>query len=331
MKIVDQFHDPSLTTLARLVLDRPKVASVISEVEVDPDISDSLPDTAFAWSEKRAFPITSREHTIMSRLYRENTPKVPEHVDRALKEASEVYGVDEALFAREKRASAPVKENLDDYLLPDLKQLQVKTAADVKIAEQQLLQQYKRLSVEHRAMACRRLMDKAAEHNVALNPLMHKLAGFTVTSTDTMRRWIEARAEAASDTYKEAFQKLAAATKKLPAEIRDRNTQVKFAEALTELDKVAGLIKHYDRKLPDPMMSVFNTSKVSGDGVDLNGKFVSMTRLAAYPSSFYGDILGDDLVREASDGRGGMDPHKLAAILETLPRDMKGMLGKQMR
>jgi len=40
---------------------------------------------------------------------------------------------------------------------------------------------------------------------------------------------------------------------------------------------------------------------------------------------------GDDVVREASDGRGGLDPQKLAVILETLPRDMKLLLSQQMR
>ena len=56
-----------------------------------------------------------------------------------------------------------------------------------------------------------------------------------------------------------------------------------------------------------------------------------MARLASYPASFYGDVLGDDLVREASDGRGGVDAEKLAAILGTLPRDMQQMLAQQMR
>src|SRR5262249_7012522 len=102
-------------------------------------------------------------------------------------------------------------------------------------------------------------------------------------------------------------------------------------EALDELDRKAGLERHYDRRLLDPLLTVFNTEKVAGPGVQLGGKFVPLTRLASYPATFYGDVLGDDIIREASDGRGGVDAHKLATILETLPRDMKMMLAQHIR
>lgn len=329
MKIVDQLRDPTLATLIRLVEGRPKIAAAVGDADIEPNELEALPDHAFAWPEERAFPVHSREHTILSRVYRENLASVPIYVDRALKEACAVYEIDETLFTREKQA-APVN-NPDDYLLPDFMRLSVRSADQVKHAEMVLLDGYQKLDTEHRAMACSRLLEKAAHFGVTLNPLMHKLAGFTITSTAVLKDWLEARKEAAPVAYKEAFQKLANATKTQPKEIRDRATQVKLAEVISELDKKAGLRKHYDKRLPDPMQTVFNTTKVAGQGVDLNGRFVPMARLASYPATFYGDILGEDLVREAGDGRGGMDPHKLAAILETLPRDMKGMLSQNMR
>lgn len=330
MKVTDQLRDPALARLVRLVANRPKVAELVKEADILPEELETLPDEAFAWPEKRAFPLHSKEHAAMSRLYREDyRGDVPGHVDARIKEACDVYGLDEGLFERTKIAA--VQDDPEDYLLPDLKRLPCKTAEQVKLAEEKLVAGYKKLSVEHRAMACRRLVDKAAAFNVQLHPLMHKLAGFTVTSTATLTTWLEARKEAAPVEFKDAFQKLADATKKLPREIRNRADQVKLAEVISELDQKAGLARHYDRRLPDPLQTVFNTEKVAGSGVDLNGKFVPMARLASYPSSFYGDVLGDDLVREASDGRGGIDPHKLAAILETLPRDMKGILAQHMR
>jgi len=331
MSLIDQFRDPSMAVLVRLVADRPAVADFVKEAEVQPEDLETLPDTAFAWPEKRAFCIVSPEHAAMSRVYRENyRGPVPPHVDATLKEACEVYSIPESLFDRAKLAAVP--DDPEDYLLPEMKRLPVRTAEQVKLAEEKLIAGYQKLSVEHRAQACKRLVDKAASMNVKLNPLMHKLAGFTVASTSIMKDWIEARKEAAqAPEHKAAFQKIADGLKGLPAEIRDRDSLVKIAEVVAELDKKAGLVKFYDRKLPDPMLSIFNTEKIAGHGVDLGGKFVSMDRLASYPSTFYGDVLGDDLVREASDGRGGMDVHKLAAILETLPRDMKAMLGQQMR
>jgi hypothetical protein len=330
MSIVDQFRDPTFAVLVNLTKDRPALEEQIKEAEVNEQELEALPDSAFAWPEKRAFPIHSREHTIMSRVYREKTPAVPSYVDQAIKEACDIYGVDEALFARPKTAAAAVDP--EDYLLPDIKRLPVRSAEQVKKAEAVLLDCYKKLSVERRAQACRRLMDKAAAYDVKLHPLMLKLAGFTVSSTDTMRSWLEARQHIAKEaSHKDAFGRLVTAVRALPAEMRDRETLIKVAEAIGELDRAAGLEKEYDRRLPDPMQTVFNTEKVAAQGVDLAGKFIPLTRLASYDAQFYNDVLGDDLVREAADGRGGVDPHKLATILETLPRDMKVVLAKQMR
>jgi hypothetical protein len=329
VNLVDQYRDPTLALLVHLVAEHPRVVELVKEAEILPEEADALPDSAFAWPEKRAFPIHSREHAVLSRVYRTNLADVPPHVDDALKEACDVYGVPDGVFEREKRAATP--DDPEDYLLPDDKRLPVRTAAEVRRAEKALLDGYQKLAFEHRAEACKRLVDKAAIHGVALDPLMHKLAGFTVSSTQTVKDWLGARREAAPPTYKEAFQKLADALAGQPAEVRDRAALVRLAEVIGELDKKAGLVRHYDRRLPDPLQTVFNTNKVAGHGVELGGRFVPMQRLAEYPASFYGDVLGDDVVREAADGRGGLDPHKLAMILETLPRDMKLLLSRQMR
>ena len=89
------------------------------------------------------------------------------------------------------------------------------------------------------------------------------------------------------------------------------------------------------RKLLDPMATVFNTEKranwTMGNGVTLAGRFMPMERLAAYDANFYSDVLGPDIVREASDAAGTLDPSKLATILETLPVDMQRALSAQMR
>jgi len=181
VNLVDQFRDPTLALLVHLVADRPHVVDLVKEAEIQPEEADALPDTAFAWPEKRAFPIHSREHAILSRVYRDHLAEVPAHVDVALKEACDVYGVPDEIFVREKRAAAP---DAADYLLPDDKRLPVRSAAEVQRAEQTLLRDYQKLAFEHRAQACKRLVDKAAEFNVPLDPLMNKLAGFTVENAN---------------------------------------------------------------------------------------------------------------------------------------------------
>lgn len=326
---VDQFSDPVMAHLMRRVADRPKLAAAIQDFDVDPAEREALPATAFAWPEKRAFPIHSREHAMMSRTYREGLPDVPAYVDAALKEACEVYQIDDTLYARPKIAAAPPPA--DDYLLPDIKRLRVVDADGVKVAAERLRNEGQQLSLVHRALASRRLVEKAAFYGVQLRPEIHKMAGMVVTARGPLVDWLEARREAAPIEHKDGFDKLARAARRLPEELRDREQQVKLAEAIGELDELAGLDRHYGRKLPDPLMTVFNTQKVAGPGVTLAGRFVPMDRVASYPSTFYSDVLGPDIVREASDGMGQLDPYKLAAVLGTLPIDMQRMLSAQMR
>jgi hypothetical protein len=329
MRIIDQYNDPAFAVLVHLVADRPKIAALVKDYDVDIAEAETLPDAAYAWPEKRAFPVHSREHTALSMVYRANMAAVPTHVDDRLKEACDMYDISSDLLAREKKASF---DDPEAYLLPDLKRLPVRDAEQVKVAEQKLLDGYTKLSIEHRAMACKRLVDKAALYGVRLHPLMHKLAGYTISSTNELRRWLEARATATKEaSVRQAFQKLADGLRTAPIESRDREGLVKLAEVIGTLDQRAGLTRHYDKRLPDPMQTVFNTEKIAGAGVTLGGTFVPMTRLAAYPATFYADILGDDFVREASDGQGGVDPHKIATILGTLPRDMQHVLVQQMR
>lgn len=331
--MVDQTSDPVLAHLMRRVADRPKLASAVMNVDVDRDALAALPDSAFAWPEKRAFPIHDANNTLLSRIYREGMPGVPEHVDHALKEASEIYGIDEDVFDRPKVAAAPESE--DNFLLPQHRRLRVTEPAHVKVAEERLRVEGKNLSVVNRALAASRLVEKAAFHGVGVRAEIHKMAGRTVTDTRALIDWIEARREAAPIEHKDSYQKLASAVRARPSELADRNVQIKIAETLQELDGMAGLSRHYGRKLPDPMATVFNTEKRAdwtlGNGVTLAGRFMPMERLAAYDANFYSDILGPDIVREASDASGQMDTAKLAMILETLPVDMQRALSAHMR
>jgi hypothetical protein len=327
--VVDQFSDPVLAHLARRVADRPKLAAALQDFDVDPAEAALLPDDAFAWAEKRAFPLHSREHAMMSRAYREDLPGVPDHVDAAIKQACAVYGVDDALYARPKVAAAPLPAS--DYLLPDIRRLRVTNASQVKTAEEQLRYEGDKLTVEHRALACANLARKAASFNVRLRDDTLKMAGLVATDRRTLLDWLEARCEAAPAEHKDGYRKLAGAASRLPEELRDREAQVKLAEALQQLDEAAGLDRHWNRRLPDPLLTVFNTTKIAGPGVTLAGRFVPMDRIAAYDSNFYSDVLGPDIVREASDGAGQFDPYKLAAVLGTLPVDMQRALSQQMR
>lgn len=326
--VIDQFHDPVLGTLAKIASDRPRLASAVMSFDIDPSELDTLPDEAFAWPEKRAYPVHSREHATLSRAYREGVGgKVPSHVDVALKEALDVYGVDETLFARAKVASAaPPSDDTSDYLLPDIRRLRVTEASHVKTAADQLVQQGDRLSPGHRILAGARLVEKAAFFGVRVSDVVRKMAGLVATSTPVLADWLDARSQAASVEFRDSYTKLAAEVRRMPFELRNYGIQARLASAVEELDELSGLDRQWGRRLLDPHASVFNTTKVAGPGVTLAGRFIPMERMAAYPSSFYADALGPDIVREATDAGGRFDVEKLSSVLGTLPVDMQRVL-----
>lgn len=323
----DQFHDPAFGVLANNLNRMPALAEFLKEAELGSENVDTLPDTAFAWPEERRFPIHTAEHAALSFSYTK-TASVPAIVTARIQEALDVYSVPARLFDEVKVAAATVEK---DYLLPALQLIPVNTKEEVKLAQQTLVEQFSRLDLESRAEACANLVKKADVFGVTLNPVIEKLAGLVVSRTDVTRGWLEARANVLPDgTYKLAYQRLSDGLKSAPAEIRDRSSLIKLASAVGELDSKSGLDRHYDRKLPDALQTVFNTSKLAAETVDVAGALVPVSKLAALPASFWEDVGGPELSREIAPG-GVVDANKLAEVVDTLPLDLKMVVRKQLR
>ena len=326
-KIVDQYSDPAFGHLVRITSVRPALEEFVKEASIEASEEKDLPATAFAWPEERKFPIHTNKYAALSYGYALEQ-KVPEGVLEQIKQALEVYGVPLEMFKADSVKVAA--ENPDDYLLPDLKFFRVKCAADVKTAERGLIDNLTKLDIEHRATACGNLVKKAAEFNVPLHTRVMQLAGFVVSSTKIARDWLEARASIAEGPYKLAFARLADAMKREGEESKNRDALLKVASVVAELDEKSGLDRHYDRKLPDALQTIFNTEKVASATVDLGGKMVPLSKLAHLPASFWEDLGGKELSNEICPG-GACDSAKLAAVVDTLPLDLKLVLRSQIR
>jgi hypothetical protein len=337
MEIRDQYHDPAYGTLYLLLQARPSAAAFVKTAELDPERAAALPDTAFAWPAQRLFPIDTPENAVLSALYREKTAAVPAEVDAELERALDVYGVRQVIAQarQEAQAAEQVKTASAEaeamYLLPRHHRLRVKTAADVKVAEKLLLEQYPRLSVEDRAEGFINLVKVARDLNVALEPTTHRMAGMTVCTTKVAADIIEARRTATKEPlFQHGYEKLAAALRHSGREtIQDRDELVALADAVAKLDKEAGLDRLYDRRVPDPIRTVFNTEKLAEETVDLAGRSVALSKLAALPETFWEDVVGKDLLREITDRSGRIDRTKLGQVVPTLPRDLKMILKHQ--
>lgn len=330
MATVDQFSDPAFGTLFRQIKRMPALEGFVKQAAVEPDEVASLPDTAFAWPAERKFPIHTPEHAALSFAYSKVASVLPAEVRTNIQKALDVYEVPADVFKEEQEK---VASDETEYLVPSLKLFHVKTAEQCTRAQDVLVSALSRLDLETRAIACGNLVKRADELKVDLRPEVLQLAGLVVSSTKTAMDWIEARANKLTEKdllHKKAYQLLADGLKKGPAERADRPGLLKFASALAELDERSGLDKHYDRKIPDALRTVFNTEKQASQSVDLGGTFVSLKKIAALPASFWEDLGGKELSDEIAPG-GTVDQSKLATVVDTLPLDLKIVLKNQCR
>lgn len=332
-QIRDQFHDPAYSLLFHLLDGKPEVTEFVKHAELDEEKAAQLPDSAFAWPERRLFPIDSPQSTVLSSLYREKVAAVPAEVDEALKRAQDVYEVNRLLAQarqREKTAEEQAPKDTPVFLLPRLGRLCVKTAEDIKVAEEKLLEQYPRLNVEDRAEGFINLVKVAQVLNVPLQSKTHQMAGMTVCTAKVAQELIESRRMATKNPlFQQAYTKLAAAFQGRDT-ITDRDELIKVANALVKLDRQAGIDHRYDKTIPDPIQTVFNTTKLSEETVDIAGRPIELSKLAAMPSTFWEDLVGPDLVKEITDKAGSVDAVKLSQVLPTLPLDLKLVLKHQM-
>lgn len=326
--VIDQTNDPGYSILRALGERYPQMKELAKTASLDPAEWANLPDSAFAWSARRQFPIHNKEHALLSCGYRKIAASVPAEVDRSLEKAAEAYSLDMKIFEIPQVSEKLASEEF--WLIPDKKRFRISSKEDVKVAESLLLEKYAQLDVEDRATAFHNLGWIARQLNVPLNPSTEKQAGFTITSTRILKDWINARKEASfGKAASVAFEKIAKEYENAPEYIVDRLHQSKLAELIHGLDKEAGLTGYYGKKLPDPIQTVFNTSKKRADMIKVGSILEDKSKLEALPLSFWEDVLGPDVAKEIAPG-GVVDPGLLEQVISTLPQDIKIIVQKQL-
>ena len=329
--IIDQSHDPSYKRLFSIIQEFPQVEPLIKTAHVDePEEEAKLASSAFAWRDRRLFRIDKPEQAVLSRLYMHKQAGVPEEAIKRCDEALDLYGIQLDL-STEKVAAAP---DDGEYLLPSMKRFRVRSADDVKTAAVALLNHCHKMDPETRATAAVNLVKKATAHGIELSMPIYKLAGVTMCDTHQLGDWLNARSEATEDpAIKRAYTKLAEATRQQQVAcqqfLNNREDLIKLAGSIMELDEAAGLQKHYDRKLPDPMLTVFNTEKIAEEMLELAGKPVELSRLLAIDPETYREVFGEDLAGEFINGD-DIDVEQLKIILPTVPLDLQQVLASQM-
>ena len=150
MSYVDQNSDAAYAVLVNQAKRFPKFAEYVKTAELDSNEVKTLPESAFAFPECRQFPVYSDKAAAVSYAYA-ITQKLPVTITERIKEALEVFGIDPCTMF-----SAPIEKvaaETNPYLLPDLKLFAVRSASDVKTAQEHLLENITKLDLVHRATA----------------------------------------------------------------------------------------------------------------------------------------------------------------------------------
>lgn len=327
---MDFYSDPAHATLRHLLASSTGARELLKTAEID-DFNTDFPDRVFAWPAQRKYPVHTPAHAAVSYLYVKHAHEIspPSEVVYAIEQALEAYGI-----TKEKLALDVSNETLspEACIFPEQRSYPVRDATEVKHAEERLLSQAHKLHPETRANAFVRLAKAAEIHDVKLQAPSYQYAGKVATDKTALLNAVKARwAASLKPEDQKKYASLVDAIKKDKGQLKDPLIRIKLAETIGTLDEATGMTKHYDRHIPDPIRTVFNTSKVaSADDVELGGITCSVTDLSKLPPSFFSDVYGDDIVPEIAP-RGFVEPDRLKQIVDTFPADMKLQLKHALR
>lgn len=325
-EFIDQFSDPSFKVLFEAFSSHPETEPFIKKASIDPEENAQRPDSAFAWQERRMFPIDDPHEACLSRLYMSKQAGIPKHVVERCDKALEVYGVK---FPIDTKQASEARD--EDFLLPGKKRFFVNSPETVKMADEALARIRRQLSFEERVQASVNLVKQAVEHKVRPSPQVFKEAGLTMCNTGYLKDWVEARACATDNVVcRDAFLKIAEALPKTARLESDRDDLIKVAVTLSELDDLAKLRELYDVKIPNPMLTVFNTDKLADEMVQIGGTQIPLETLLQVDPEVYKDVFGPDVVEEFVDASGVIDPEQFKVILATVPLDLQKTLVAQL-
>lgn len=292
----------------------------IKTASIDYDELHGLPESAFAWPEFRKYAMHNKEHAALSLVYAQGE-KLPKDVTDRLEKAAALYGIDLKEKPAEPITKTAAEVNTSEYLLPEQNMCKVASANDVQLGIEFLTRNKKYLGVEKTAHANKVLCQKAHEFGVSIPKHLYQSAGLTECNLEKMAEWVETRAMLTKGAHSESFTKLAKAISE-NKESTSRETLLKVASTIATLDQAAGLTKEYYTKLPDPMMTVFNTEKLAEESLYFGGQNIPFSKFLQTDSDIYAQVLGDDIVDEISTD-GSIDAVKLRDVLVTLPADLQ--------
>ncbi len=242
------------------------------------------------------------------RLYHAFAPGVEFSVpmDRANAYLAEVH--------RNKTAAAPA------YALEAQQRLPLGSPEQVKLAEEVLIRDVRVLPLTDRVEAFTKVALAAEALGLPVSRNVGVYAGRNVCYTQVLRDRIGMRASRTKVAgCSQVFHELDAALGAMPPVLQDRGALLKLAARLEELDQIAGLTSDYDKKIFDPMKTVFNgRDKIAQAGEDYQ-------KLMSLPPEVWDQVDVPELKEIAQGG----DLAQFQQVYDTLPADIKMIIRSQ--
>lgn len=327
--MIDQNSDTTFKVLHSILQDTPHIKEHVKTASVGDSVRDSLPKSCFADTDNKLFPIHTRPDAILSKSYATKVAGIAADVMSKIDNALRVFEVDASIFNKQS-ATKQASANTPTYILPSKKAMKIASAKDLEVAEYRVKQLGNKLGYADKVEASTRLVNAARFFNKQASVESLQMSGLTRCDLEKAASWIEARAVSAKTrAQSDVYYSLANSVK--TAQDADRDSLLKVASALEVLDKFNNLERYYDKYLPDPMKTVFNTKVAMENCVYIDGVEIPFSSLDKYTAQDIGDMIGDDIVPEISDADGSIDPSKFSEIVPTLPKDMKDILMSKMK
>lgn len=317
-----------------------------------------MPARCYADPARRLYPIHTKQATWVSALFfldnkDKHTAKEAAAIEKAIDNGAKFHGIHEDIKGLKgdftKKASAdPDKTlaNADFALILELddgtveRHYPLRNALEVKTAASYLRKFQEVIPYEQRQKMAQKILDKSSEYGAGLGELedfVDKQAGYGVCAAGDAACLLRGRAslmrrKGLAPDVRTEYEKMAQTCLEHPEQVRNRDSLVKLASLVDNIDRLYGLNKESGIEKPEDVLFgvTIKTAEqfVSDHCVTITGNMYKVADLRKVALDDLRDVFGDDFAEEVSVGGLQVSPEKLAEHASALPRGEAEMLDR---
>ena len=333
---------------------------VKSSAILDADAVAALPQTVFADPVNRKFPLNTKAATWLAQTYFDEArhlydTQLASIVQDKITKAAAYWAIEKDV----KKASATIRATQSrdpgdrpsaDFAMcvtvdgKKTNMLPIHSEPNVKAAAARLYNYRMKFPYEWRKIAARKILHKAAELNVEIEPeafeYLHKAASRGSAIPARAAEKLGHRVLMIPEKNKREKLAMAKLVKTVDSmkTIPDPSAMEKLAGIVDQLDRQHGFYRYYNQGVETPEEIFFDLTQKKAEQLRDNyvqlttGTVIPFNAIIKLPLSKISAVIGDDFAKAVtSDDSLDVDPEKFARIARTLPRDDATLLEKALR